>query len=334
MSPPSALAPRRRVGVGVLGCAGIALRRFLPALAASNLARLVAIASRDPARAAATAGRFGGCALGYADLLDRDEVELVYVPLPNHLHEPWVLAALERGKHVLCEKPLGLTPESVDRMISAAERRGRLLFENLMFLEHPQHRTVLEVARSGRIGEVLGLDCRFHIPGLPPDDFRLDPERGGGAFHDLNRYPLAAAGRLLEGRLERIERCDVAWRGRLDLSVDAEALTTVGERLSFSVSFERPYRCDYAVIGTDGVLRLERAFTPPPDHACRLQIEDASGVEVLRLPAADQFLATIDHVAALIATAGPYTAEHARSRTLADAASRFHARARPGGANP
>lgn len=322
--PPPAGRP---LGVGVLGCAEIALRRFLPALVASKRARLAAIGSRDRGQAAAVAARLGCEAADYQGLLASEEVDLVYLPLANHLHEAWVVAALDRGKHVLCEKPLGLSPGSVDRMLAAAERNGRLLHENLQYLHHPQHGRITELLRAGHLGAVTGLDCTFHIPWPAPGGFRLDPSRGGGAFHDLSRYPLSAAGLHLEGAIDEVVRCQARWQEGLDVSMEAEATTTAGERLSFSIAFGRPYRSCYEVRGTDGSLRLERAFTPPPEHECLAELRRGDAVEALRLPAADQFRLAIDHVAGRIGEGAPFRREHERARGLARIAERFLAAA-------
>lgn len=317
----------RPLGVGVLGCAEIALRRFLPALGASVGARLVAVASRDPGRAEAAAARLGCAATDYRGLVESDDVDLVYVPLPNHLHEAWAVAALERGRHVLCEKPLGLSPASVDRMIAAAERSGRLLFENLQYLQHPQHARVAALLATLGLGRVTGLACRFHIPDPTPGNFRLDPASGGGAFHDLARYPLSAAALHLRGEPGPLLECELRRRGGLDRALRVVATTTAGEQLAFSVAFGRPYESWYELQGTRGTVRLDRAFTPPPDHGCRLVVTRGGTVETVAMPAADQFRLTIEHVAGLIAAGGPFEPEHGRARRLALATERLRAAA-------
>jgi len=314
--------------VGVLGCADIALRRFLPAAALSGRVHLAAIASRDRTRAEDVAGRYACRAMDYEELLRSDGVELVYLPLPNHLHEAWVVAALEHGKHVICEKPLGLSLASVERMLSAAARNGRLLFENLMYLQHPQHAIIKSILAAGRIGTVTGLHCEFTFPGPAPGTFRLDPRQGGGAFHDLNRYPLSAADYFLQGSIADMVRCDADWRDGMIMALAVEARTTEDERFSFTIAFGRPYRSFYEIMGTGGWLRLERAFTPPADHPCHLEIHGNGSVETLYLPAHDHFLLTIDHVAGLITDGSDFSTEHQRWRRLAQAAELCQTQAR------
>ena len=326
----SACAPaaRRLLGIGVLGCADIAVRRFLPAVIQSDRARLVAIASRDCRKASVVAHRYACATSDYRGLLHDEQVDLIYLPLPNHLHEEWVIKAADHGKHVLCEKPLGLSLDSVNRMVDAASRNGVLLYEDLMYLQHPQHGRIKEMLAAGRIGTVTGLHCVFTFPGPPPGTFRLDPHRGGGAFHDLNRYPLSAARFFLRGDVSDIIRCDAIRQDELIISMDSEARTTADERFTFSIAFGQPYHCFYEISGTRGTLRLDRAFTPPADHQCRLEIRGSGGDETMLLPAHDHFRLTIDHVAALIARGTGFSPEHERWRSLAGAADRFlqHAR--------
>jgi predicted dehydrogenase len=290
----------------------------------------VAIASRDCQKGSAVAHRYACAASGYRDLLNDEQVDLIYIPLPNHLHEEWVIKAADHGKHILCEKPLGLSLDSVNRMVDAADRNGVLLYENLMYLQHPQHGRIKEMLAAGRIGTVTGLHCAFTFPGPQPDSFRLDPGSGGGAFHDLNRYPLSAARFFLRGDLGDIVRCSTIRQGELIISMEAEARTTTDERFTFFIAFGKPYRCFYEICGTRGTLRLERAFTPPADHQCRLEIRGTGGDEVMFLPAHDHFLLTIDHVAALIASGTGFVQEHERWRLLAGMADRLLQHAQEG----
>jgi len=313
----------RLLNIGVLGCSDIAVRRFVPALLRSAHARLAAVASRDKDAAAMFVSGTQALAMDYRELISSPSVDLVYVPLPNHLHEEWVIKALNHGKHVLCEKPLALSPDSVDRMLEAAGRNGVLLYENIMYLQHPQHRHIKGLLAAGRIGRVTGLQCVFTIPGPAAGTFRLDPHQGGGAFHDLNRYPLSAARYFLGGEIRAVDRCRVTRLDGMITSMEAEACTAADERFSFVIAFGQPYRSFYEISGTHGTLRLDRAFTPPADHHCLLEISGSGGSEIIRLPAHDHFLQTIDHVAALIARGGDFSREHERARSLAYLAERF-----------
>ncbi len=317
----------RPLGIGILGCADIARRRFLPALARCRGVRLVAVASRDPARAAALAAPLGAAATDYLGLLRAPDVDLVYVALPGDLHEPWSVAALEHGKHVLCEKPLALSAASVERMLAAAARHGRRLLENLMFLRHPQHLEARAILAAGHPGAPSRLRCTFHIPSPAPGDHRLDPSRGGGALHDLGRYPLGAAWHLLGGEVMEVARCEVERQAGIITAVRAEAVTAGGGALSLSIAFGRPYECWYELGTAAGALRLDRAFTPPADHRCRAELRGPGGVEARWMPAHDQWVGAIEHAAGLAGSGLGAAEEDARSCALARGADRLMAAA-------
>lgn len=293
-APPPATG---RMRIGILGCSDIAERRFLPALHRSRQAVLSAVASRDPQRAGRFLSSAGGIACSYEELADGDAADLVYLSFPNDLHEEWTLRCLQGGKHVLCEKPLGLTSRSVGRMVDAARERGLLLAENLMFLRHPQHAIVRDLIASGVIGRVQTLRTSFGFTLAGRSGFRVDPARGGGAFHDLIRYPLGAADMLLAGPLDTA-RGFARVRNGLTTGVHAWAVTSSGEALDLSVSFDQHYECYYEVIGEKGVIRLDRAFTPPTELRNTVSVAAADGRREVPVPAADQFQLMLDHVIA------------------------------------
>lgn len=305
--------------VGILGYSDIARRKFIPALLQSNRAVFSAVASRQPDTYTGTQAVE---ALTYQQLLDSAEIELVYISLPNHLHEEWCLRALERGKHVICEKPLGLSSTSVKRMLDAAEQHGRLLYENLMYLQHPQHGIVKSLVEQGRIGRVTALHSEFAFPGPNSGDFRLDPSMGGGAFHDMNRYPLSAALTFLEGASYRFVCGERTVRDGLTMSLQAEAVTSCDERLTFLTAFGQTYRSFYELRGSCGSIRVERAYTTPADMANRIVLAVNGREETLTVEPHDHFLATIDHVCGLLQR-GNWTYEHERSRKLAGLAELF-----------
>ncbi|MFE1898938.1 Gfo/Idh/MocA family protein, partial [Streptomyces yangpuensis] len=193
----------RRVRMGVLGCADIALRRMLPAIAAADSAELVAVASRDAAKAERAAARFGCAGVkGYRTLLERDDIDAVYVPLPPALHFEQVAEALRAGKHVLCEKPLCTTHAEAAELMGLARRHRRILAENFMFLHHSQHAGVRSLVASGAIGGLEVLSGSFGVPPLDPTGFRYAPSLGGGALLDVGVYPLRTAQMYLSGEPE------------------------------------------------------------------------------------------------------------------------------------
>ena len=287
------------LGVGLLGWSSIARRRFLPALLASDRAHLAGMGTRDPQAAAGTAPptRIGT----YEELRADPQVDLVYISLPNHLHEEWSVRALAAGKHVLCEKPLAPTFAAVQRMVAAAQRHQRRLVEAAMFRHHPQHAIVRALVATGRLGPLRRLQAGFSFRLDRPGDFRLDPQCAGGAAQDLLTYVVGAAGLLLPSPLVA---CRGYARGRdgVDIAAAGTGHTRTGELFSFHIGFDQAYACYYELVGERGRLRLDRAFSVPPDHAGQLIVETETGRETIPLPAADQFQLMLDHVCDQIRT--------------------------------
>lgn len=310
------------IRVGILGYSDIARRKFIPALLKSSRARLEAVASRQR-------DRFSSCSEGlpvkrmtYHELVSCPAIDLIYISLPNHLHEEWSIRALEQGKHVICEKPLSLNTTSVSRMLDAADRHGRLLYENLMYLQHPQHALVKTLIESGRIGRVVSLHSEFAFPGPAAGDFRLDPAQGGGAFHDMNRYPLSAARYFLAGDRHCFTHGSCEVRDGLLCSIQAGSLTDHGERFTFMTAFYQPYRSYYEITGTLGAVRVERAYTTPSEMENLIAMKVEGRYESFSVPPFDHFLGTIDLVCGLLRS-GAWGNEHLRSRELAGLADMF-----------
>ncbi len=307
----------RPARIGILGCSDIASRRFIPALLATPRARLSGVASSSPERAARFAAGASCRAFDYRGLVDAPEIDLIYLSLPNHLHEEWTLAALEKGKHVICEKPLGLDPASVERMTAAAEERGLLLYENLTYLHHPLLARVSEALPE--IGRIRTLRVVFGFTLRDSGNFRLDPARGGGAFHDLSRYPLSAALRFLDGEPESFTGVAFENNG-LVTGMHGFALSSRQELFSFGIDFAQQYHSFYELVGERGRIRVDRAFTPPAEMAVPVQMVCGTEDRSFTVPATDQFRLMIEAVCGMIAADGDFRESHARNRRLAELA--------------
>ncbi|MEU4172688.1 Gfo/Idh/MocA family oxidoreductase [Streptomyces sp. NPDC026665] len=283
------------VRIGVLGCADIALRRMLPAFGASPDLELAAVASRDPARAGQAARRFGCRPVqGYAELLRADDVQAVYVPLPAALHAPWVEAALDAGKHVLAEKPLTTDPESTERLLDLAAKRGLALMENVMFVHHPRHEAVRRLVAEGRIGELRSLRAEFAIPPLAGDDIRYSAELGGGALADVGLYPLRAALHFLGHELD-VVGARLVRRGGREVETAGAALLATPDGVTAHLTFgmEHAYASRYELWGSEGRITVDRAFTPPADLVPVIGLHRGDGTQEIRLEPADQVAATV-----------------------------------------
>lgn len=210
------------LGFGVIGCADIAWRRMLPALVAAPGARLVAVASRDRAKADRFAAAFGCAAVReYHSLLEAPGVAAVYLPLPAMLHAEWTEKALLAGKHVLTEKPLAADYETTARLLRLARSRGLVLMENVTFPHHSQHATARKLLADGAIGELRDFSSTFTIPPRPAGDIRYQPDVGGGALLDMGIYPIRAAVDFLGAGIEvvgavlRLGRASAVIAGRI-----------------------------------------------------------------------------------------------------------------------
>lgn len=281
-----------RLRWGVLGVAKIATRQVIPGTRRSPSSEVVAIASRDLARARAAADdlqipRAHG---SYEALLDDPEVDAVYVPLPNHLHVPWSVRALEGGKHVLCEKPVAMSSAEARQLQQAAERHPRLkVMEAFMYRFHPQWRRTKELVEDGAIGELRTVQSFFSYSNLDPGNIRNRPEMGGGGLMDIGCYNLSLS-RYLYGRephrihgtveLDPDFGVDRLASGTLDFG-SGTATFTCGTQLA-------PHQ-RVNVHGSLGRIEIEVPFNAPPDRRCRIWLQRGSEVEEIVFEIVDQY---------------------------------------------
>ncbi|MEV6948784.1 Gfo/Idh/MocA family oxidoreductase [Streptomyces sp. NPDC051172] len=289
-APGADFDPAATVRIGVLGAASTAWRRMLPALTGTAGVSVAAIASRDRSRAAAFTERFGGEPIeGYAALLERTDIDAVYVPLPNSLHYEWAAAALAAGKHVLAEKPLTTCAADTADLVRLAEVNNLVLRENFTFLHHPVHAVVRNLVTAGRIGEPRHFTSSFCFPPLPDADVRYRPELGGGALLDVGVYPIRAA-QLLFGNDIEVAGAVLHVDPVTGVDVSGSVLLTTGDVVvTAEFGFRHGYGSRYRLWGSSAQLLLERAFTPPATHQPVLRIDEQDHAEEIVTPAADQF---------------------------------------------
>jgi predicted dehydrogenase len=253
-------------------------RALIPAIRSSARSELTTIASRtiDRAREYAREWEIPRPLGSYEALVHDPDIDVVYIPLPNHLHVEWTVRALEAGKHVLCEKPLALTVEEVDRIAEACRRTGRVAAEAFMYRHHPLTEAVQLTVASGRLGEVKSFRGAFTFPLTRDGDVRLDPAMGGGSLWDVGCYPLSYAN-LLTGKAP-VEV--FGWQRTSDRGVDMEFFAMMryadGSVAQFDCGFAGPFRAEMEVVGTGGVLRIHRPFKT--DEHSGLEFTSASDV--------------------------------------------------------
>jgi xylose dehydrogenase (NAD/NADP) len=228
LSNPAKNTPAGRdkpIRLGFIGAGGIVQRALAPAVQAADGVVLQAVAARSLDRAAALQP-VGRSYDDYDALLADPDVDLVYVALDNAGHLPWTLAALAAGKHVLCEKPLGLDPAAVELMTAAAAEHDRLLVEAFWYRWHPRTRRLEQLLSQGALGPLRQVEADFTFSGGGAGDprrhFRLDPERGGGGLYDVGCYALSAAHLALGPNLEVISA--TARRGPTGVDLEASAV--------------------------------------------------------------------------------------------------------------
>jgi D-xylose 1-dehydrogenase (NADP+, D-xylono-1,5-lactone-forming) len=277
------------VGWGVLGAAGIARRRFLPALEAARNGWLAALGSRSLERAAELAP---DRALGsYEAVLEDPAVDAVYVPLPNGLHAAWIRRALEAGKHVLCEKPLVLHAAEVEELGAAAEAGGRVLMEGFMYRLHPQYEPAVWEPLLELIGRLRSAHVRRSFPFDQPGDYREDPALGGGAMWDIGCYCLDLLTRLLGAPLEVRATGDL--RGGVDWTVAAQLRFDAGVLASGWWSFDGPLSQRLSLVGELGTLDLDLPFRS--DGPSGAWIDAGDGARRVEFPGDDCFRREIEH---------------------------------------
>ncbi|MFF7637021.1 Gfo/Idh/MocA family protein [Kitasatospora sp. NPDC008050] len=294
--------------IGVIGCADIAVRRMLPAFESCPDTEIVAVASRDPGKAAEVARRFDCRPVhGYAELLELEQVQAVYVPLPASMHAQWVEAALDAGKHVLAEKPLSTDRLRTGQLLERAGELGLALMENVMFVHHQRHEAVRRLVADGAIGELRSFHGAFAIPAPPDGDIRYAAELGGGALADIGVYPLRAALHFLGPALEVVGAQLTVGRGRVVETAGAALLRTPGGvAAQITFGMDHAYRSAYELWGSQGRITVDRAFTPPADHIPVIGLHRGLDSEEIRLDPCDQVAATVAaFVTAVRAKAAP-----------------------------
>jgi predicted dehydrogenase len=285
----------KRVVWGVLSTAKIGLERVLPAMRASPLIDLRAIASRSlsAAQAAARSLDMPRAYGTYEELIADPEIEAIYNPLPNHLHVPLTLQAAAAGKHVLCEKPIALTAAEAEALRDAA--RHVHIEEAFMVRHHPQWQRVRELVRQGRIGTPRAVQVFFSYFNDDPNNIRNQPAAGGGALYDIGCYAILCGRYLFECEPRRA----IALVDR-DLPLGTDRTTSAlldfgfGRQVSFTVSTQSCSHQRVNIVGTQGRIEIAIPFNAPRGAAMRITVDqggalDGSGITTETIVAADQY---------------------------------------------
>ena len=285
------------VNWGFLGAGYVASRGLAPAVHASRGANLYAVASRDEQRSATLEPERVHAT--YNDLLADERVDAVYISLTNSQHREWVTKSLEAGKHVLCEKPLGLNAQETEEMFATASRSGRLLVEAVWGRWHPRFSRMVEEVSSGAIGNLEHIETAFTFTSEMTDNYRLKPSMGGGALLDVGCYQAHAWVALTNGAIG----LEIEGLSRVMGPTGVDLTTDVSVRINGTVtahavsSFALPSQQQFIVQGSSGTMRtgVGESFTTW-NEASSLHIND----EVEDFPITNAFVEMVENVSRVI----------------------------------
>ncbi|MEP7199434.1 MAG: Gfo/Idh/MocA family oxidoreductase, partial [Chloroflexota bacterium] len=282
----------RKIRWGVLGAADIALKKVIPAMQRGKYGAVTALASRDVRKARMAAKSLGiAKAYGsYEELLAAPDVDAIYNPLPNHLHVPWSIKALEAGKHVLCEKPIALTSAEAQMLVDAAQRHPHLkVMEAFMYRHHPQWQRAKQLVDDGKIGALRTIQSFFSYYNVDPTNVRNMADIGGGGLMDIGCYNISLSRFIFGAEPQRVcgiveydptFKTDRLASGLMDFG-NGTATFTCGMQLA---SYQRVH-----IFGTEGRVEIEIPFNAPPDRPCKMWHQRGGKIKEIVLKVCDQY---------------------------------------------
>jgi predicted dehydrogenase len=285
----------KKIKVGIMGYASIAERSLIPAFLAHPNFDLIAIASRNIQKANFGAEKFGCLGIhGYDGLINKD-LDLIYIPLPTGLHEDWVSRSLKAGKHVFVEKSFGKNYASTVEMLNLARGVKLVAMENFMFPYHSQHSYLMSLLAQKRIGKIRNFRATFCFPPLASNNFRYDPDLGGGALLDAAAYTVKSAQLILGPELDFLSASLHFDPVRnVDIYGSANFLHKKSIPVNLVWGFDNYYQCGVEILGSTGKIVTKRSFTAGIGIEPILQIESQGVSEEVKLPSDNHFHRILD----------------------------------------
>ncbi|QHT64059.1 Gfo/Idh/MocA family oxidoreductase [Paenibacillus lycopersici] len=285
----------RKLRWGVVGCAGIAVHSVIPGIKQSATGEVTAIASRGIAKAEETAAKLGiPKAYGsYEEILADQEIDAIYIPLPNHLHMEWSIRAMEAGKHVLCEKPIALNAEEAQRMADAAAKHGVHLAEAFMYRHHPRYEEIKAIIASGEIGDLRGIHGAFTFNNAGDSgNVRYRREWGGGSLYDVGCYPISAARLILDAEPEAatVHALISPEHDNVDMMASGILEFPNSVALTFDCGMWADFRNTLEILGTSGRIEIPNAFVNDPTF----YVHTKDGKREVKQPALNQYALQAD----------------------------------------
>ena len=282
----------RKVRWGQISTADIGLRKVLPGMKNSKHAEIVAISSRnlDAARKAAKQLKIPKAYGSYEELLADPEIDAVYNPLPNHLHVPWTIKALEAGKHVLCEKPIALTAAEAQTLVDAAKKFPHLkVMEAFMYRHHPQWQKAKQLVQDGKIGELRTIQSFFSYFNDDPNNIRNMADIGGGGLMDIGCYNISLSRFIFDAEPERVVGI-VEYDPKLKTDRLASGMLDFGRGTStFTCSTQLSSYQRVNIFGIKGRIEIEIPFNAPPDKPCKMWYQHDGKIQEIVLKTTDQY---------------------------------------------
>lgn len=291
----------KKYRLGIIGSSEIAFRRFLPALKQVADFEYKGLASRNIEKTQKFIDAFGGKGYGsYDQIIQDQDIDILYIPLPPALHFEWAKKALDQGKHVFLEKPSTTSFDQTEALVKLAQNKGLVLRENYMFTDHSQLKVIDSLLAEGKIGDLRLIRVAFGFPRRAADDFRYNKDLGGGALLDCGGYTLKVASHLLGEGLEcKYAKLEIEPDTGVDLYGNAILENQRGvAQISFGM--DNAYKCELEIWGQNGFIKSPRIFTPGPDFEVVLEVEIKGERQTISLPAEDQFYGSILHFKACL----------------------------------
>ncbi len=281
-----------KVRWGVLSTAKIGVAKVIPAMQAGEHCEIVAISSRDPEKAQAAAEQLGipNAYGSYEELLAAPEVDAVYNPLPNHLHVPWSIKALEAGKHVLCEKPIAMTAAEAQELVDAAQAHPHLkVMEAFMYRHHPQWQLARQLVADGKIGELRTIQSFFSYYNVDPHNIRNIADIGGGGLMDIGCYCISYSRFIFGSEPQRVLG-SVEFDPQLKTDRLASGVLDFGHgTATFTCSTQLTSYQRVNIFGTKGRVEIEIPVNAPTDRPCKMWHQQGSEIEEIVLDICDQY---------------------------------------------
>jgi dTDP-3,4-didehydro-2,6-dideoxy-alpha-D-glucose 3-reductase len=297
----------QKINIGILGCANIAKQSMIPAI--NNLKEyfiLIGIAGRNHDKVDECAKENNTRAFySYDQLIGHEELDAVYIPLPNALHAEWIEKALKQGLHVLVEKSMACSFDEVNQLNHQAEKSNLVLIENFQFRFHPQLQIIKNLLSNDAIGDLRCLRSSFGFPPFPDiNNIRYNKELGGGALFDAGAYPVKIS-QIFLGHDIQVKAASLKVDNNIGVDIWGGGFLQQKESPLFAeiaFGFDQYYQCNVELWGSKGKISASRIFTSPKDFRPEIILENSNGKEIIKVDEACHFTNMLMHFYILITT--------------------------------